>query len=231
MGLKPLSVVFDYYAKDARQGNIRVVNQTLQDRSGLQVRVRVYDLDGKPVLDQRKIVDVRAQGVAQALVLPVLKDVTPVYFVRCELFDAGGSRIADNVYWQSVAPDRVGPRVNDKALNLTQEHWADFTSLQSMAKVHLDVKGTVRKDAADGEATVSLHNPSSHLAFFVRVEITGGEDGNEILPVTYDNNYVTVFPGESVSVRGEFGSADSAGKPIWVRVEGTNAPKELASIQ
>ena len=231
MGLKPLSVVFDYYAKDGRQGNIRVVNQTLQDRSGLQVRVRVYDLDGKPVLDQRKTVDVRAQGVAQALALPVLKNVTPVYFVRCELFDAGGSRIVDNVYWQSIVPDRVGPRVNDKALNLTQEHWADFTPLQAMAKVHLDVKGTVRKDARDGEATVSLHNPSSHLAFFVRVEMTGGKDGNEILPVTYDNNYVTVFPGETVSVRGKFDRADGAGKPIWVRVEGTNAPKELASIR
>jgi exo-1,4-beta-D-glucosaminidase len=230
MGLRPLSVMFDNYARDKSQGNIRVVNQTLQDRRGLQVRVRVYDLEGKPVFDQRGKVDVSAQGVARALTLPAMKDVTPVYFVRCELFDAGGVRIVDNVYWQSTDPDRVGPRINDKALTLTQEHWADFTSLQAMTKVPLEVKGTLRKSPAGSEAVVSLHNPSSHLAFFVRVEITGGKDGNEILPVTYDNNYVTVFPGETVSVRGNFSSPDRAAKP-WIRVEGTNAPRELVSIQ
>jgi exo-1,4-beta-D-glucosaminidase len=227
-GLRPLSVVFDNYAKDKSQGIVRVVNQSLQARSGLRVRVRVYNLEGKSVFDQRGKVDVKAQDVAQAMTLPALKNVTSVYFVRCELFD--GARIVDNVYWQSTTPDRVGPRANDKALNLTQEQWADFTPLQAMAKVHLDVKGTLRKSAANSEAVVSLHNPSNHLAFFVRVEITGGKDGNEILPVTYDDNYVTVFPGETVSVHGKFNNSDSAGKPSWIRVEGTNAPKQLASI-
>jgi len=231
MGLRPLSVVFDYYAKDKARGNIRVVNQTLQDRRGLQVRVRVYNLDGTPVLDRRNKVDVRAQDVTQALALPVLNNVTPVYFVRCELFDADGTRIVDNVYWQSTLPDNVGPRSNDQAMNLNEEHWADFTSLQSMAKVHLDVKGSVRKSRTESEALVSLHNPSNHLAFFVRAEITGGKDGNEVLPVTYDNNYVTVFPGETVSIRGKFNNSDLAGNPSWIRVEGYNAFKELASIQ
>ncbi len=66
--------------------------------------MRVYDLDGNPVFDQRGNVDVAAQGVVQALALPRLTNITPVYFVRCELFDAGGARMVDNVYWQSVDP-------------------------------------------------------------------------------------------------------------------------------
>ena len=106
--------------------------------------------------------------------------------------------------------------------------WADFTPLQSMAKVHLDVKGTVRKASKESEALISLHNPSAHLAFFVRAEVTSGKDGNEILPVTYDNNYVTVFPGETVSIRGQFTNPNSA-RP-WLRVEGVNTPKELTAI-
>ncbi len=231
MGLKPLSVVFDYYAKDKSHGNIRVVNQTLQDRQGLQVRVRVYDLDGKSVFDQRGTVNVAAQGVAQALTLPVLKDITSVYFVRCELFDATGSKIADNVYWQSTKPDRFGPRSNDTAFDAKQEQWSDFTPLQSMTKVNLEVKGTLRRSSEKSEAVVSLHNPSSHLAFFVRAEITGGKDGNEVLPVTYDNNYVTVFPGESVSIHSRFNNSDIAGNPPWIRVKGTNSPMELVPVR
>ena len=85
-----------------------------------------------------------------------------------------------------------------------------------------------RSTGPESEARISLHNPSTQLAFFVRAEVTGGKDGNEILPVTYDNNYVTVFPGETVSIRGKFANPDSA-RP-WLRVEGVNAPKELMPI-
>jgi exo-1,4-beta-D-glucosaminidase len=228
MGLRPLSVVFDYYAKDKEQAHIRVVNQTLEGHHGLRVRVRVYALDGKIVFDQGGTVDVGAQDVVQALALPVFKDISPVYFVRCELFDAGGARIVDNVYWQSVMPDEYAPRADDNAFNVQEAQWGDFTSLQSMVKVHLDVKGTIRKIGTESEALISLHNPSAHLAFFARAEVTGGKDGNEILPVTYDNNYVTVFPGETVSIRGQFTNPDSA-RP-WLRVEGVNTPKELTAI-
>ena len=46
-GLRPLSVVFDYYATgDNRQARIIVFNQTPGGARGLRVRVRVYDLDG-----------------------------------------------------------------------------------------------------------------------------------------------------------------------------------------
>ena len=179
-------MVFDYYAKDKSHANIRVVNQTLQNRSGLRVRVRVYNLDGTSVFDRRATVDVSAQGVAQALVLPVLTNVTPVYFVRCELFDGDGARIVDNVYWQSVNPDDVGPRPNDSAFALKEVHLADFKPLQAMAKVHLDVKRkpVQRVRRRTMKFVVSLHNSSKQLAFFVRAEITGGKDGNEVLPVT-----------------------------------------------
>ena len=231
MGLKPLSVVFDDFAQDKDRGEIRVVNQTLQARRGLQVRVRVYDLSGKIVFDRRGAVDVGAQGVTEALVMPALKTISSVYFVRCELFDADGVALADNIYWQSVTPDRVGPRANDKAFDVKQEQWADFQPLQSMAKVHLEVKGSVQKTSGKREVAISLHNPTRQLAFFVRAEITDGKDGNEILPITYDNNYVTVFPGETVTLHGRFEPGDGGRNPPWLRVEGVNAPRELVAIR
>src|SRR5262249_46960475 len=120
MGLRPLTVVFDSYAKDKNQGHVRLVNQTLEARRGLQVRVRVYDLNGKVAFDQRRAVDVGGQGVAEALALPAMRNITPVYFVRAELFGPGG-KIVDNVYWQSVRPDDVGSRDNDTAFVAKQD--------------------------------------------------------------------------------------------------------------
>ena len=46
----------------------------------------------------------------------------------------------------------------------------------------------------------------------------GTPDGDEILPITYDDNYVTVFPGETVEVRGRVPAGSP--NPGWVRVTG-----------
>ena len=40
------------------------------------------------------------------------------------------------------------------------------------------------------------------MAFFERAEILGAPDDDEILPIEYSDNYVTVFPGETVEVHG-----------------------------
>jgi exo-1,4-beta-D-glucosaminidase len=41
---------------------------------------------------------------------------------------------------------------------------------------------------------------------------------DEILPIEYDDNYVTVFPGETVHIRGRVPGGSPA--PAWVRVTG-----------
>jgi exo-1,4-beta-D-glucosaminidase len=43
-------------------------------------------------------------------------------------------------------------------------------------------------------------------------------DGDEILPITYDDNYVTVFPGETVDILG----VTPGQSANWVRVSGYN---------
>ena len=49
---------------------------------------------------------------------------------------------------------------------------------------------------------IRLHNPSKQVAFFERAEIMSTRDGDEILPIEYSDNYVTVFPGETVELQG-----------------------------
>ena len=75
-----------------------------------------------------------------------------------------------------------------------------------------------------------MHNPSEHIAFFERAAITTGpRRANEILPILYDDNYVTVFPGETVEIfTGPFGKAAT---PRWVKVEGYNTPAAATPIK
>ena len=49
--------------------------------------------------------------------------------------------------------------------------------------------------------------------------ISTARDGNEILPIEYDDNYITVFPGETAEIHGTIWKG---AKPRWVKLEGYN---------
>jgi exo-1,4-beta-D-glucosaminidase len=43
---------------------------------------------------------------------------------------------------------------------------------------------------------VTLENPSKSIAFFVRLKLDNGKGGEEILPVVWQDNYISLLPGE-----------------------------------
>ena len=77
----------------------------------------------------------RSMAQTQVLTLPRYPQSTPVFFVRCQLFDNTGKLLVDNTYWQSQKDDDLGDRSNDDALNLKQVSWADMTALNTMPQV------------------------------------------------------------------------------------------------
>jgi exo-1,4-beta-D-glucosaminidase len=228
-GLRPLSVVFDSYATgDHSQAKVTVVNQTQHDQKNLRVRVRIYDLHGN-LRDDRATanVSVYSGGAAQAMTVPRGPWDSGVYFVRCQLSDNTGKVIAENVYWQSQQADDVGDPDNDSPFNLEQQSWADMTALNFMAKAPLEITARHASTADENRVVIRLHNPTQGIAFFERAEITSTPDGDEILPIEYDDNYVTVFPGETVEVRGVVPTGETAN---WVRVSGYNTAPAVVGI-
>jgi exo-1,4-beta-D-glucosaminidase len=229
-GLRPLSMVFDYYATgDNSQAEIKVFNQTPDDVRGLRVRVRVYDLDGK-VRDDRSAngIAVHYNEATQVMVLPRYPESTPVFFVRCQLFDDSGKLVVDNTYWQSQKDDDLGPLKNDYYTSLQQAQWADMTALNTMAPVAVDIEARQKKIGPENHITIRLHNPSEHIAFFERATISTERDRNEILPIEYDDNYITVYPGEIVEIHG---IVWKGAEPRWVKLEGYNTPAMTVPIK
>jgi exo-1,4-beta-D-glucosaminidase len=227
-GLRPLSVVFDSYATgDHSQAKITVVNQTPMQQKSLRVRVRVYDLQGR-LREDRHAENLQIDpGVAlPALTLPRFRDSSDVFFVRCQLLDANGKVLTQNVYWQSQKDDDVGE--HDSAFGLEPASWADMTSLNTMPQVPLEISAKHSSSAGENHVTIRLHNPSEHVAFFERAAITRFKNGDELLPIEYDNNYVTIFPGETVEIRGVLSQSP---KPAWVKLEGYNTPQTAVAVK
>ncbi|MBV8930493.1 MAG: glycoside hydrolase [Mycobacteriaceae bacterium] len=229
-GLRPLSVVFDAFATGYHdQAKITVVNQSPNDEQRLGVRVRVYDLQGNVRADRR--VDnlaVNSGGAVQAMTLPRGLAGSNVYFVRCQLFNHDGETVADNAYWQSQQPDDLGDPSNDSPFDFTQASWADMTALNYMTRVPLEVSATKTSTPDDDAVAIRLRNPTPNIAFFERAEILSDRDGDEILPIQYDDNYVTVFPGETVELHGATPTPGKAAN--WVRVSGYNTVPIVAPV-
>ena len=222
-GLRPLSVVFDSYATgDNSQAGIIVFNQTPVDVHGLSVRIRIYDLDGK-VRDDRSAsgISVSFNGTNQVMLLPRYPESTPVFFIRCQLFDESGKLLVDNTYWKSQKDDDLGERANDIYMTLKQEKWADMTALNTMPAVKVEIEVHQKMVGEESHVAIRLHNPSTHIAFFERATISTAKEGNEILPIEYNDNYVTVFPGETVEIHGIVRKGAEA---HWVKLEGYNTP-------
>jgi exo-1,4-beta-D-glucosaminidase len=223
-GLRPLSVVFDSYAAgDHSQARIIVFNQTPDGVRDLRVRTRVYDLDGK-LRDDRSVdgIEVPYNGAKQVSVLPRYPGSSPVYFVRCQLFDRGGKLVVDNVYWQSQKDDDLGARRNDSAMDLRQDSWADMTALNTMPPAAVEVSATRTQAGGTNRVTARVRNPSERIAFFARATVSTAREGNEILPIEYDDNYITVFPGETAEIHAVL---PKGAKPGWIKLEGYNTPR------
>jgi exo-1,4-beta-D-glucosaminidase len=225
-GLRPANIVYDYYAGgDRTKARIFVVNQTLTPLSGLQASVALVDLDGVVKFSTKAApVDARPNSSVVALEIPRVKELTPVFFVRCQLREPDGRLLADNVYWQSATQDVLGPPDKEKAFDSSQVAWADLSALNSMKVAKISAIGKTTEANGWSTATVTLKNESNVPAFFVRAEVVNSANGAEILPITWTDNYVTVFGGESITLEAHYRTADSGGMAPLVRVQGHNVP-------
>ena len=101
-----------------------------------------------------------------------------------------------------------------------------------MPAVPLKVAAKIEESEGGQTASVTLKNLSNHIAFFLRAEVTDGPDGEEILPITYDDNYVTLFPQQTRTLIARFERQSGGMKQNFaVRVRGYNVGKIVLPLK
>jgi len=230
-GLQPINIVYDYYATgDRSTANIYVVNQKLTALSGAQASVEFIKLDGSVVFSrEQRGIQAGPLSSVRILELHRVPSLTSPFFVRCRLRDDSGHVLANNVYWQSTTDDDVGPAENDNAFRLQQVSWADLTALKQMERAEVQIEEKVQETHSGAFAAVTLTNKSKVPAFFVRAEIANGAGGDEILPIIWSDNYVTLFAGESATLNAQLYS--HTGNAAVVRIQGYNVPAKEEALQ
>ncbi len=207
---EPFHISWDY----GFQNNVTVTNDYYQTFTDLIATADVlnFDLTNQYHNSVKLTADPASSNVA--FTIPTLSGLTMTYFVKLKLQDSKGKVLSDNFYWYSTTPDLV--KGICKWYYCTADQFADLTALQKKLPMvtvnHADTVGT-------NSVTTTVTNSNSHLAFLIRLRVTSG--GNEVLPVFWSDNYISLLPGESRTETATFnpGTLPSGSK---VQVDGFN---------
>ena len=208
------------YSYDDR--SIAIVNSNA-DRTpvrGARLRARILGLDGTERFAKDTVVDIPADTSLRVFILPQPTGLSgKAYFVDLRLTSADAKPLSTNFYWLSTQPDVLADSSNWYMTSV--KDFADYKELRSMPAVSVKASATFSSHGNMGQARVTLKNAGPGVAFFIRMQVTG-RGGNEALPVTWEDNYVSLLPGESRVMTASYRLRDLGGGPPKLRVTGWN---------
>ncbi len=190
--------------------NVTVINRTYKPCSNLTVQADVFNIDSKLLFHQEVKLNLTATDVKEPFsISKVLAEAKGVSFVVLNLKDATGKVISHNVYW--LAADN------------------NYKALSTMPRTQ--IKASVVKSEqlkTETKWAVKLTNDSKLLAFFINPQLKS--DGEEILPAFWSANYVSLAPGESITVTVIAPNGKLKSKNLEIGIEGWNIEKQTVQL-
>jgi len=208
------------YSYDDR--SVWIVNSFYVPQENLVATAQVYNLDGKLVYHQTvPVVKVDPDSSISLFSIPNLGMLTSTYFVRLLLTDSKSVEISNNFYWLSTTQD---------VLNWSKTSWfatpcssfADYTLLSTLGRVNLQVQSNTKQDKMDSVTQVTINNPGTVVAFFIHARVLGINE-RDVWPIFWDDNYVTLLPGETRVLTARYAGAGDGNQvtvDVWNNISG-----------
>jgi len=200
---------------------IWVVSSQYSDAHGLKLITRVLNLDMTEKFSQETALDAPADSTNRILTLPQIAGLSPTYFVALRLEDSAGRVVGSNFYWLSTKPETLDWDKSNWYTTPTLSY-ADFTALSQLPKVKLKITSHTEHKGEETVTHVAVENPTKSLAFFVRFKVNKGSHGEEILPVLWEDNYLSLLPGEKREVSATYRTITLGAAQPSVEVSGWN---------
>jgi len=187
---------------DSDAGRVKIANDTPDRIEGLSASMSVYDLAGRLLHHEEAGTSADATSAADIFALPPRPAGAGTVFIKLQL-KRDDHIVDDNFYWSN------GPG-------------APCRDLETLPKVALVAAATLAADGCIIRINVTLANPTVSVALMARLKVSRGTSGARVLPVFYEDNYISLLPGEKRSVSLAFATADLAGEAPRLTMEGWN---------
>lgn len=159
-------------------GQVVIVNTTLQPLRTARVQLARYDAQGQPLsTETRAVAEAPANQLTTVFTPAAPATLPPVYLTRLRLLDADDRVVSENEYWHH-APE------------------ADFRVFNSLPAAPLQTRQLA---AEAGTLTYEISNPGAAPAVTVTLTLQDTQ-GQPALPAYYSAGYFTLLPGERKTV-------------------------------
>lgn len=202
--------------------SVWLVSSQYENAKGLKVAARIFNVDGSEKFSKDVTVDAAADSTAKIFEIPQVEGLSGVYFLDLRVTDAAGKLVGSNFYWLSSKAETIDWAKSNWYVTPT-ESYADYTALAQLPKVKLNVTSRTERVGEDSVTHVMLENPGKAVAFFVRLKVNKGKGGEEVLPAIWQDNYVSLLPGEKREISATYRAAELGTAKADVEVKGWNA--------
>ena len=212
----PLLPIYNYDDQ-----NIYLNNDFLESRDDLTLKTTVMDLSSNVLFADERSLDIAGNSSELALEMPEIEELTTTYFMDLRLLDENGDEIENNFYWLSTVDDV--PDFDETTWYWTpNKQHADLTDLNSMPKTTVDFSYDVSQNGEEYVIEAKIDNSTDMLAFFIELIVMDERSGEAVLPVYWDDNYISLLPGEQRILKAVVSSDDVNRSDIDVKIGGWN---------
>lgn len=218
---EPLQLMYDYH-----NNTVFTVNETRNDAANLKASIRLFDLSSK-LLSQREVTFALSANTSEKLL--ELDSLTCASLLDIRLFDTQGQQITQNFYWLSDKKDEFAWDKTTWAYT-PQIGFADFTGLNSLPSTEISASYLIVDGTDNLELLTTLENPSHKIAFFINLAVLDGS-GNQVFPVFWNENYISLMPGEKRNLTCSIPKSILKGSGQSLQITGWNIGKRLLEIK
>lgn len=216
---RPLNIIYNY-----KDHGVYISNEFHTSLDGLAAEITVLNTAGKKVYDEVVPVEIQKNESMKIQVLPDFKTVGDMYFLDLRLIDSKDNEQITNFYWLSTKDDVLDYENSDWFLT-GNSSYADLTGINRLKNVEVKATPQFTEDEEKVMVSVALENPTDALAFFIELSLTNPETGLSVLPVFWENNYISLLPGEKRTVQGYVYKKDFEGEQPVFTYSGWNMRK------
>lgn len=191
--------------------SVDVVNYSAGDTRNLSALAEVLSIDGSVRWKKSSSLDSAEDSVTSCFQMEYPPELSPVHFIRLTL-SKEGKTASTNLYMRGAEE-------------------GNYRAIRQLPKVRLQHTTTTKRQASQWLLTTHVENPSSFPAIMVGLKAVRAKSGDRILPVIYDDNYFTLMPKESRTVRTELNHEDTRGEDPRIAVGGFNIEAATRPLQ
>jgi len=216
---EPLHLLYNY-----GDHTINIINDHLDRVTNYRAGIRVFNIDSSEVLNKTVNINVPEESSSVVYKLPENLELTTSYFLDLRLLDEKGKEKGNNFYWLSTRKDILDYKAEfeDWPFYTPSKEYADLTGLSSMPKVSLSVDSHFEISGDKQLGKVVIKNQGDNIAFFIDLRVAGKISGRTILPVFWDDNYISLLPGETRSINVQLSVKDMGNEEPVFEIYGWN---------